>query len=205
MNDFELQPEMLAQTEAGKQLSARNASILSICLTVTHGVEAMLSPLSLGGNKELADNLQICLQAAIFYDGTNGCRRDFPSNRHGPHSSAATRCNKIWCETPELAGSLCPGVFTTGQDIDYSTSLEWPRPSDLAAQSSNANAVSATTRRVVAPALRLAGTTVQRCTPPGSARPPLDVETVEDLTDRKAGIVWLDPRGPVRLPKSNSS
>ncbi|KAI1004106.1 hypothetical protein K3495_g4104 [Podosphaera aphanis] len=52
--------------------------------------------------------------------------------------------------------------------------------------------------RGVAPAPQHAGTADQRCTPRRSARPPSDAETAEDLTDRIAGIVWRDLRGPVR-------
>ncbi|KAI0992900.1 hypothetical protein K3495_g15284 [Podosphaera aphanis] len=53
----------------------------------------------------------------------------------------------------------------------------------------SANAVSATTQHVVAPAPQHAGTADQRYIPPWSARPPSDAETAEDLTDRIAGIL----------------
>ncbi|KAI0995266.1 hypothetical protein K3495_g12916 [Podosphaera aphanis] len=84
------------------------------------------------------------------------------------------------------------------RDFDFSSNLEWLPHFDLAAQLSSANAVSASTPHVVAPAPQHAGIADQQCTPPRSARHPSDVETVGGLTDRIAGTVWLDLQGPVR-------
>ena len=78
----------------------------------------------------------------------------------------------------------------------FSTIRVWLPSTSLVDQLNNANAVSASTPLVVAPALQLAGIADQICTSKQSARPSHAVATVGDLTDRILGPANSDQKNP---------
>ncbi|KAI1000957.1 hypothetical protein K3495_g7241, partial [Podosphaera aphanis] len=77
-NDFEIYPEFIPHIEAERQLAARNQSRISICINADNLVEAALSPLSIGENKELVDALQVYLRAAIVQFAKTGLESKAP-------------------------------------------------------------------------------------------------------------------------------